>query len=156
MKSSEWTFLSTVYVTKTGSIGRWERASQLDRVEWACHSERACIVGTLIGWHVFDLCSAWLLLAGDLPPTNAAHFHEMYHVDNLNSFRRRQLALVQGIGLYAEIYFTKSTQKKTVFYRFQVSRCQPSSIRARGWLLYFTLLVVTFAFYHNTLACALA
>lgn len=45
----------------------------------------------MIGWHVFGLSFAWLLLAGALPSFNAAHLRDMYrnfhrHLIDFNTF----------------------------------------------------------------------
>lgn len=39
-----------------GSTRRWERANDWDLVEWACHSERTCLVVSLIGWGMLGRC----------------------------------------------------------------------------------------------------
>lgn len=58
---------------------------QSRRTEWACPSERACTTGTLIGWYVLGLCSAWLLFAGALPPINAAHLRDMHPIHTMHA-----------------------------------------------------------------------
>lgn len=43
---------SSVLVSSVGNIRRWERASQLGRIEWAWQSDRSCPIGR-IGWRTY-------------------------------------------------------------------------------------------------------